>query len=294
MLARPGSATPWDGRIARARELAAGSTPARETLSFYAELAGFQRSLFLAAADAPAVDGDFLQAVDVDAAAAAVPRFLAWLERAAPRTLALAAASMAEDTIDWRTVLRASLAPEDEEDQHAAAAGPFGEATPFVVEAVLQPFAEAAAIARRERLDRPSGPVDTFSSRCPICASRPSVGILREEGQGAKRLLACARCLTEWPYLRVLCTSCGEEKFEALPVFTTELFAHIRLEACDTCRRYLKTIDLTVNGLAVPVVDDIASVPLDLWAGEQGYRRVRPNLLRTAEPASGTPLPPVL
>jgi len=283
--ARPGSATLWDGRIARARELAAGHPPARESLSFYAELASVQRSLFLSAPETLTGDGDFLQAVDVDAAATAIPLFLVWLQRTAPHALALAAASMAEEATDWRTLLRASLAS-GEEDEEVARTGPFAEATLFVVNAVMQPFAEAAAIARRERLDRPSSPVDTFSSHCPICGSRPSVGILREEGQGAKRLLVCGRCLTEWPYLRVVCTSCGEEKFESLPVYTTDLFAHVRLEACDTCRRYLKTIDLTANGLAVPIVDDIASVPLDLWAGEQGYRRLRSNLLRTAEPAA--------
>ncbi len=79
-------------------------------------------------------------------------------------------------------------------------------------------------------------------------------------------LLVCARCLSEWAYLGVVCVNCGEEKFDAPPVDTTDDFAHVRIEACDTCRRYLKTIDLTINGLAVPIVDDIASVPLDLSA----------------------------
>ena len=43
---------------------------------------------------------------------------------------------------------------------------------------------------------------------------------------------------------------------------------------------YVKTIDLTRDGLAVPVVDDLASVTLDLWARERGYQRLYPNLLR--------------
>jgi formate dehydrogenase maturation protein FdhE len=43
---------------------------------------------------------------------------------------------------------------------------------------------------------------------------------------------------------------------------------------------YVKTIDLTLDGQAVPVVDDVASVPLDLWARDAGYVRLRPNLLR--------------
>ena len=86
-----------------------------------------------------------------------------------------------------------------DEDVPAAAA-----ARTFVVEAVLQPYAEAAATGRRERADRPltSGPL---SPRCPVCSGQPCLGILREEGQGARRMMLCGRCLTEWDYLRVVC-----------------------------------------------------------------------------------------
>ncbi len=284
MSTRASSATLWDGRIARARELAAGDTPARETLRFYAELAEFQRSLVLSAAEPTAAD-DFLQAVDVDGAATAVPFFLVWLQRTAPRALALAAAAMGDEDMDWGALMRASLAS----DAVATAdTNTFAETKAFVIDAVLQPFAEAAAKdGRRERSNLDPSTSGLFQSRCPICSSLPSVGFLREEGQGAKRLLVCARCLSEWAYLRVVCVSCGEEKFDALPVYTTDEFAHVRIEACDTCRHYVKTIDLTINGLAVPIVDDIASVPLDLWAREQGYRRLRSNLLRANERASG-------
>jgi formate dehydrogenase maturation protein FdhE len=31
------------------------------------------------------------------------------------------------------------------------------------------------------------------------------------------------------------------------------------------------------------VVDDIASLPLDLWADDNGYRRLHANVLRTSE-----------
>jgi FdhE protein len=51
------------------------------------------------------------------------------------------------------------------------------------------------------------------------------------------------------------------------------------MECCDSCRTYLKTIDLTKNGLADPLVDELAHVPLDLWAQERGYAKLRPNLL---------------
>ena len=65
-----------------------------------------------------------------------------------------------------------------------------------------------------------------------------------------------------------------------MPVYTADTQAHARIDACDTCRTYIKTIDLTKDGLAVPAVDDLATLPLDLWARERGYRRLYPNLLR--------------
>ena len=53
------------------------------------------------------------------------------------------------------------------------------------------------------------------------------------------------------------------------------------MEACDTCRRCLRTVDLTKDGRAVPVVDDLAAIPLALWAEEHGYQRIQENLLGT-------------
>ena len=80
--------------------------------------------------------------------------------------------------------------------------------------------------------------------------------------------------------MRIACPACGETGFESLPVFQAEEFPGTRIDACETCRTYLKTVDLTVTANAIPVVDDLASLPLDLWAREQGYHRIRPNLLR--------------
>lgn len=74
--------------------------------------------------------------------------------------------------------------------------------------------------------------------------------------------------------------ACGESVFDRLPVFRADALAAARIDACETCRVYLQTIDLTRDGHAVPVVDDLATVSIDLWAREQGYRRLRPHLLR--------------
>jgi formate dehydrogenase maturation protein FdhE len=34
-----------------------------------------------------------------------------------------------------------------------------------------------------------------------------------------------------------------------------------------------------VDGLAVPVVDEVATVPLDLWASDHGYTKVMRNIM---------------
>jgi FdhE protein len=113
---------------------------------------------------------------------------------------------------------------------------------------------------------------------CPTCGDKPVAAVLRPEGDGAKRFLLCSMCLNEWEFRRVLCPSCGEEDMEKLPVFGAQEYAHIRVEACDTCKVYIKAIDLTRDGNAVPEVDEIASVALDLWAVEKGYKKLQPNL----------------
>jgi FdhE protein len=156
------------------------------------------------------------------------------------------------DAAEWRRLLNTSLTPNPESRL------PNPDSVAFVLEAVAQPFAEAGA----------------------CCHEPPVLGVLREEGHGARRTLLCGRCLTEREYLRVVCPACGEQQFDALPVYTADQFAHVRIDACDSCRRYLKTIDLSKDGLAEPIVDDLASVAMDLWAREQGYVRTRPNLLR--------------
>ena len=114
---------------------------------------------------------------------------------------------------------------------------------------------------------------------CPYCQA-PAVSLLREAAHGSRRSQVCGVCLTESPASRLGCAACGEQRVEALPIFRSEGTEPARIDACDTCRIYVKTIDLTRNGSACPIADDVASLSLDLWAREQGYHRIRPNLLR--------------
>jgi len=137
----------------------------------------------------------------------------------------------------------------------------------------LQPYAECLA----DQAERPLG--NGALAICPFCSAKPVVGVLRPEGDGGKRFLICSLCSTEWPFGRILCPACAEETVEKLAVYTASQFPHVRVEACDTCRRYIKTVDLTKNGHAVPLVDELATIPLNLWAEEHQYKKLQPNLL---------------
>ena len=53
----------------------------------------------------------------------------------------------------------------------------------------------------------------------------------------------------------------------------------MRAEACDSCRHYIKAVDLTLNGLAIPEVDELAAIPLDLWMREKDYVKLQSNIL---------------
>jgi FdhE protein len=143
----------------------------------------------------------------------------------------------------------------------------------FFALAFLQPIASKFAQGY-------PGPADSYARPiCPYCGRKPVCGVLRPEGDGGKRSLICSFCSTEWEYRRLICPACESEDLERLPVFTDETFTYIRVEACDKCSTFIKTIDLTKDGRAVPVVDEIASLPLTLWAREKGYEKLQQNLL---------------
>ena len=139
--------------------------------------------------------------------------------------------------------------------------------------ALLQPYAELL----RSRAELRSA--STGRALCPFCNRKPGLGVLRQMGDGGARSMVCSFCLAEWEFRRIVCPGCGEENDKTLPVFTASEFDSIRVECCDTCKTYIKSVDLTKNGRAEPLVDELASAPLDLWAREHGYAKLQCNLL---------------
>lgn len=242
----------WDARIRRASRLAESHPFAAEILKFYSSVAEFQKTLYESYKPGKAGLRDPLNLARLGDFGA----FVKLVERTGPPRLAASAPDLRPEVL-----LPAFWQSADGLSDHEI----------FYARAFLQPYAEYLAS---------DSPIQSGEPLCPACGRRPQLAILREEGHGAKRSLLCSLCSTEWDYLRVICASCSEERFEQLPVYTAPEFEHVRVEACDSCKTYIKSIDLTKNGLAIPIVDELATTPLDLWAAEQGYTKLELNLLR--------------
>jgi FdhE protein len=240
----------YDRRIARARELAITMPESSEMLAFYAGLAGFQKTVFESFRSA----GE----TSLHRLAEFVPGLGQLLGKSGTPELK----ALASEAIDWVVIERYW-----EGDRSA------DPARQFLARALVQPYAEY--LASRGIPDAPS-----TASVCPFCGARPVAGVLRGEGEGAKRSLICSLCATEWAFRRVVCPNCGEEDKEKLPVFRVEdAPGHVRIDACDSCGGYLKSVDLSRDGHAIPVVDELATVALSIWAEEQGYSKAEGNLL---------------
>jgi formate dehydrogenase accessory protein FdhE len=263
-----------DVRIRRAEKLIAEKCSASELLSFYKRIASFQKTFLVqisaAALEQPAAQqfGSVRDVLDLTLLLPHFRSFLSLIEQHAPHALAAAAREIAALPSDsWIALLTAYWENAGRFDQQI---GAFAQ---FFPRAFLEPY--AAYVAGRTAVP----PVLATPRLCPLCGGRPLFGVLRLEGDGGKRCMVCSFCGYEWAFRRILCPTCGEEEEKKLPVYVAEQFPHVRVEACDTCTFFVRTIDLTKDGHAVPVVDDLAAIPLTLWAHELGYSRLQPNLL---------------
>lgn len=266
----------YDARIRRSEVLSERHPAAAEFLEFYKHVASFQKLLWANVAAAYQVKPSSFSSIilrdEIDFTVL-LPHFQGYLsviENHAPSALAESARQFALLSLDsWIASLEAYWQQAGIYDQQV---GAFAQ---FLCRAFLQPYAEVRVAMG------PRAPQVTTPRLCPLCGSRPLLGVLRPEGDSGKRFLLCSFCLQEWEFRRILCPTCGEEAEDKLPVYVAEDSPHVRVEACDTCKFYLRTIDLTKDGNAIPVVDDLAAVPHTLWAKEQGYSRLQPNLLGT-------------
>lgn len=136
------------------------------------------------------------------------------------------------------------------------------------------PLLELAA-ARLE----PVGREEWTGRACPICGDVPQCSAIVEESgafmQGAPRYLVCGRCSSWWAFPRATCSICEEDDSTKLGSFFAEDRPWARVDVCDSCMGYIKTFDLREKQArdVLPLVDDVATVALDVWAHEKGLSR---------------------
>jgi len=250
----------WQKQISRASELARTSGGTNELLAFYAQLLRAQGEVyeFLLNQRDWRPSGEL--ETDLPVFRSTFATILKTVERAGPSSLVEIARRLQSGEAIDEMLLNYWHAPSD---------------TDFFAKAFLQPYAQyVAQLHDRNAADN--------ERRCPVCNGKPQLSFLQNQettAESGNRDLMCAKCLSVWSFRRVVCANCGEENPAKLAYFQTTTFNHVRVEACDSCKHYLKGVDLTRLGHAQPLVDEVAAAPLDLWAVEHGYTKIELNLV---------------
>jgi FdhE protein len=144
------------------------------------------------------------------------------------------------------------------------------DAEPFFAITTLIPVPFLHACNRRWQGSRL--PVWT-AGYCPTCGAWPAFAETR--GIERSRYLRCGRCGAEWQAHALFCCFCSNSDHKELGSLVPEKSGSIRaIDTCNRCRGYLKTFTKLQGSAADKIMlDDLASVDLDIAALEQGFKR---------------------
>jgi len=273
----------WSERRARANELAERWSFAAEVLRFYGAILEVQERAFNAALEDRPKSDQFA----AYAAERVLPAIVETSVSSGPPAMTESVLTTFHET-DFVPAIESwlrgeSLAPV-ERYLARASAGP-------VLEALI---ADGPGFRGEDRL-------------CPACGGSPQLSYFApspEDLVTAHRHLVCSRCATSWPFARMTCAACGENETKGLIIYgevgTTQAelseqiikkrtgaaaggppaqFPHLRVDGCRSCSRFLLCIDLERDARAVPLVDEIAAIPLSLYSAERGLTKIVPNLM---------------
>jgi FdhE protein len=260
LLAEP--TTTYAHRRERARELGARFDFAQQPLGLYLAIVDAQERIFeRASADRPSRDD-----------------LAAYVVRAALPGVMEAAVAAGTETLREATLLRFHEADLEGLIEAWLDGDETSGTDTFLARASTQPVLEALP-----ELAASLRPADAEERSCPRCGGLPQLAVFGETGEAlltAPRTLVCSRCANEWITSRMTCVSCGETSGAKMPILSdVDLFPHLRIDACEICRRYLITVDQRKEPRAVPIVDELAALPLDLVAAERGYTKIVRNLM---------------
>jgi FdhE protein len=138
----------------------------------------------------------------------------------------------------------------------------------FLLHTSIKPFVEVMASHLRDKVDE-----DLWDKGyCPICGSQPLMGELR--GEEGKRVWTCSFCGNQWRGKRLMCPFCENTDHRTLRYFYTEKERAYRIDVCDKCKKYIKTVDSRQlsDEIFLPV-EDLATLHLDILAADKGFKR---------------------
>jgi FdhE protein len=194
-------------------------------------------------------------------------------------------ATTSEDAEEAAAQLRQALAAGEIDAQAALKALPAGDdaifarwrqalsgsprALDFVITTALAPSLAAAAQELAPNLPEN---LPHEHGHCPLCGGLPYISLLREkEGQ---RFGVCSFCGFTYRIRRIACAYCDESDQDKLKLFRVAEYPGVRVDVCETCTMYIKTLDFReLDKQHLPALDDMASVALDILAQQQGYKR---------------------
>jgi hypothetical protein len=138
------------------------------------------------------------------------------------------------------------------------------EAVMQVIALAMRPFLCRCAEVLQQRSDLAiwTHPV------CALCGGDPDLSVITP---AAERHLICSRCALRWKYEPLTCPFCRNGDRSRITSFATP-DGQYRVYGCDVCHRYLKAYDgRRATRPVMPVVDAVATLPLDAAAMQRGY-----------------------
>lgn len=156
-------------------------------------------------------------------------------------------------------------------ERRRAAAQPAGSTTTrenemldAVLTLVMRPFLARCAEVLQQRPELASW----AHAHCALCGGDPDFALITP---AAERHLICGRCTLRWPFESLTCPYCYNRDREHITSFATT-DGQYRVYGCDLCRRYLKAFDgRRATRSVMPLVDSVATLPLDAAAIQRGY-----------------------
>ncbi|MEW6586108.1 MAG: formate dehydrogenase accessory protein FdhE, partial [Nitrospirota bacterium] len=137
----------------------------------------------------------------------------------------------------------------------------------FLIHESIQPSLRANMEKLKDQVDLKNW----LRGYCPICGSVPAMSLLKGEGQ---RYFLCSFCGFQWPSERLKCPFCENRDQQKLHYFFEEGLEAYRIDLCDQCHQYIKTVDSRRLGYESDLtLEDITTVHLDILASEKGFKR---------------------